>query len=69
MGLHTLRQLMKNGTNGGKAADASAGNQGMRVSGGMYGPDRLVNERIAFYGMAAIVVDSPEPDSDSLKEA
>jgi hypothetical protein len=62
MGLHTLRELMENGVDGRKAAEAAARKQGMRVSGGMFGPNRVINERIAFYGLAAIVVDTPEPD-------
>jgi hypothetical protein len=65
MGLHTLRELMENGADGRKAAAAATARPGMRVSGGMFGPDRLVNERIAFYGLAAIVVDAPEPGTDS----
>lgn len=56
---------MENGTDGGKAAEAVAGKQGMRVSGGMFGPDRFVNERIAFYGLATIVDDPFEPEPGS----
>ena len=68
MGLHMLRELVGNRVEAPEAA-AAAGKQGMRVSGGMFGPDRFVNERIAYYGLAAIVVDLPEADPGSLSEA
>ena len=68
MGLHTLLELMENGRDRRRATEDAARQQSMRVSGGMFGPDRLVNERMAFYGLAAVVIDSPEPACDSSNE-
>ena len=36
---------------------------GMRVSGGAFGPDRAIKERVAFYGMPCIFVDNRRPSS------
>jgi hypothetical protein len=59
MNLPSLRELVEIGGGADRVATHPAG---IRVSGGAYGPDRDLHERIAFYGMPLIVVDFHKPD-------
>ena len=63
MNLQSLLELVETGRVDGKAADQAAPQQSMRVSGGMFGPDRAIKERFSFYGKSSFSISYPGPRS------
>jgi len=63
MNLQSLLELVQTGRVDGKAADQAAPEQSMRVSGGMFGPDRAIKERFSFYGKSSFSMNYPGPRS------
>jgi hypothetical protein len=56
MNLQSLRELVEIST---VTTEPTKRVATMRVSGGMYGPDRAFNERLSFYGQSAFAITYP----------
>jgi hypothetical protein len=66
MNLQSLRELVESRKTGEVATRPDAGLQSIRVSGGMFGPDRAFKERLSFYGKSCFAISYPGPRSETL---